>query len=114
MKPVIPLLIFAAFLPAQGVQKFTGTITDSMCAKGDHTQMRMGPSDAECTIACVDAHGALFVLFDGSNAYNLSDQKSPEKLAGKKVQTLPRELVAPALRIIQFSKFLTPSLIIFM
>jgi hypothetical protein len=26
-----------------------------------------------------------------------------EKLAGKKVQTLPRELVAPALRIIQFS-----------
>lgn len=64
---------------------FTGTITDSMCASGNHTQMRMGPTDAECTIACVDAHGALFVLADGANAYTLSDQKSPEKLAGKKV-----------------------------
>ena len=64
---------------------FTGTITDSMCASGNHTQMRMGPTDAECTIACVDAHGALFVLADGTNAYTLSDQKSPEKLAGKKV-----------------------------
>jgi len=47
--------------------------------------MRMGPTDAECTIACIDAHGALFVLYDGTNAYTLSDQKTPEKLAGKKV-----------------------------
>jgi len=56
-----------------------------MCAAANHTQMRMGPTDAECTIACVDAHGALFVLYDGKAVYALSDQKSPEKLAGKKV-----------------------------
>ena len=47
--------------------------------------MRMGPTDAECTIACVDAHGALFVLYDGKDTYALSDQKTPEKLSGKKV-----------------------------
>ena len=87
MKPlVLCLLIIAALAAAaQGEQKFTGAITDSMCAEADHSRMRMGSTDAECTIACVDAHGALFVLYDGKDAYTLSDQKSPEKLAGKKV-----------------------------
>src|SRR5215510_14223251 len=85
MKPLVILLIVVAFGPAQAKRTFTGTITDSMCAAGNHAQMRMGPTDAECTIACVDAHGALFVLYDGTNAYALSDQKSPEKFAGKKV-----------------------------
>lgn len=47
--------------------------------------MRMGPTDAECTVACVNAHGASYVLYDGKNAYTLSDQKTPEKFAGKKV-----------------------------
>jgi hypothetical protein len=56
-----------------------------MCPLGDHSRMRMGANDAECTIACVDAHGATFVLYDGKDAYTLSDQKTPEKFAGKKV-----------------------------
>jgi len=47
--------------------------------------MRMGPTDAACTIACVEAHGAAYVLYDGKETYTLSDQKTPEKLAGKKV-----------------------------
>ena len=47
--------------------------------------MRMGPTDAECTKACVDVHGASYVLYDGKQAYTLSDQKTPEKFAGKKV-----------------------------
>ena len=47
--------------------------------------MRMGPNDAECTIACVNSHGALYLLYDGKEAYVLSDQKTPEKLAGKRV-----------------------------
>ena len=85
MRPLVVFLIVAAFGPAQAKRTFTGSITDSMCASGNHSQMRMGPTDAECTIACVDAHGALFVLYDGSNAYTLSDQKTPEKFAGKKV-----------------------------
>jgi hypothetical protein len=47
--------------------------------------MRMGPTDAECAIACVDAHAAAFVLYDGKDVYVLSDQQTPEKFAGKKV-----------------------------
>ena len=47
--------------------------------------MRMGSTDAECTIACVDAHGAQYVLFDGKDVYTLSDQQTPEKFAGNKV-----------------------------
>ena len=79
------LLIVAALVSGQGARKFTGTITDSMCPRGDHSGMRMGPTDAECTLACVNAHGATLVLYDGKEAFNLSDQKAPEKFAGKKV-----------------------------
>ena len=86
MKPLLfSILGIAALVAAPGERKFTGTITDSMCAAADHSRMKMGANDAECTIACVSAHGALYVLFDGKNAYTLSDQKTPEKFAGKKV-----------------------------
>jgi hypothetical protein len=71
---------------AQGTQTFVGTITDDMCAKEGHAQMRMGPTDAECTTACVAAHGAAYVLADGPNVYVLSDQKTPEKFAAKRVR----------------------------
>jgi hypothetical protein len=49
MKPLmLTLRRFAALAEAPGKQTFTGTITDSMCVKADHSQMRMGPTDAEC------------------------------------------------------------------
>lgn len=67
-------------------QTFTGTISDSLCAMGGHRQMRMGPTDADCTDACVSAHGALYVLLDGKDVYSLSDQKLPEKFPGRKVR----------------------------
>jgi hypothetical protein len=70
---------------APGKQTFTGTITDSMCPTADHSQMKMGPTDAECTKACVSIHGATYVFYDGKNVYELSDQKTPEKFAAKKV-----------------------------
>jgi hypothetical protein len=86
MKPLIfGLLIAAGLAPAQSKRTFTGTITDSMCPVADHSRMRMGSTDAECTIACVDAHGATFVLYDGKDVFALSDQKTPERFAGKKV-----------------------------
>lgn len=75
----------AALAAAPDKRKFTGAITDSMCATADHSHMRMGPTDAECTVACVNAHGALYVLYDGKEAYTLSDQTTPEKFAGKRV-----------------------------
>ena len=86
MRPLVLAFFAMAALPAaQGQQVFTGTITDSMCADADHSSMRMGPTDAECTVACVDAHAATYVLYDGKVAYTLSDQRTPEKLAGRKV-----------------------------
>ena len=82
---VLSVFVLAAVVPAQNTQKFTGSVTDSMCPAGDHSRMRMGSTNAECTIACNDAHGALYVLYDGRETYTLSDQKTPEKFAGKKV-----------------------------
>jgi hypothetical protein len=46
----------------------------------------MGPTDADCTAACVSAHGATYVLYDGKEVYALSDQRTPEKFAGQKVR----------------------------
>jgi hypothetical protein len=79
------LLAAVALQGAQANQTFTGTITDNGCADANHSHMRMGSNDAECTLACVDAHGASYVLYDGKTAYALSDQKTPEQFAGKKV-----------------------------
>ena len=79
------LLIVATLSPAQSKRQFMGTITDSMCADADHSRMRMGATDADCTIACISAHGALYVLYDGKQTYTLSDQQMPEKFAGQKV-----------------------------
>ena len=70
---------------APKTQTFTGIVTDSMCATGDHSKMQMGPTDADCVKACVAAHGATYVLTDGSKVYELSDQKTPEKFAAQKV-----------------------------
>ncbi|HLK50299.1 MAG TPA: hypothetical protein VKT49_19285 [Bryobacteraceae bacterium] len=81
MKKAIAFTFLAAGLGFGAT--FTGTISDSGC-KGDHKAMNMG-NDAQCTAACVKAHGAKYVLWDGKEAYTLSDQKTPEQFAGKKV-----------------------------
>ena len=85
---IFSLLLFAALAAAPAKQTFTGVITDSMCADGDHSRMKMGSTDAECTRACIDAHGAEYVLYNGKEAYTLSDQKTPEKFAGMKVKIM--------------------------
>ena len=86
MKPVmLSLFVAVAVSAAQGKQTFTGVITDDMCPTGSHAHMRMGPTDAECTRACIMSHGASYVLYDGKAAYVLSDQKSPDKFAAQKV-----------------------------
>jgi hypothetical protein len=86
VKPsLFSLLAITVLVAAPGKQTFTGVITDGMCPTADHSQMKMGPTDAECTKACVSIHGAAYVLYDGKNTYELSDQKTPEKFAAKKV-----------------------------
>ena len=83
---VFTLALAAALSAAQDRQTFTGIITDEMCPLGTHDRMRMGPTDAECTKACVASHGSAYVLFDGKSAYVLSDQKTPEQYAAQKVR----------------------------
>ena len=83
---VLGLLAVASLSGAQSTQTFTGTITDSECALAGHAQMRMGPTDPECVVACIRSHGASYVLHDGKDLYVLSDQKTPEKFAARKVR----------------------------
>ena len=87
VKHLISILLAVTALSASPrTQTFIGTITDTMCANADHSQMRMGPTDAECTTACVGIHGATYVLYDGKDVYALSDQRTPEKFAAQKVR----------------------------
>jgi hypothetical protein len=83
-KPIAIAAISAAIMFAAGKQTFTGTITDNMCADANHSDMKMG-DDAKCVIECVKSMSGQYVLFDGKQTYVLSDQKTPEKFAAKKV-----------------------------
>jgi hypothetical protein len=85
---VVGLLALAAATPVQSRRTFTGVITDSTCTRGDHSSMQMGPTDAECTVACVGAHGDSYVLYDGTDVYALSDQYAPAEFAGQKVHVV--------------------------
>jgi len=82
---IVCLLAVAALSAQQGKQTFTGTITDDECSRADHSRMRMGPTDAACARACIRAHSGSYVLYDGKEAYTLSDQQAPEKFAGQRV-----------------------------
>lgn len=84
------ILLAAAMvaLAAPPKETFTGIVTDSVCDKGDHSQMRMGPTDVECAKACNSDHGALYVLYDGKASYTLSDQLTAEKFLAKKVSVV--------------------------
>jgi hypothetical protein len=86
MKYLILNLFVVAALAAAPTQTFTGIITDDNCPNADHSQMQMGPTDAECARACMSSHGAVLGLFDGKSFYTLSDQKAPDKFIGKKVK----------------------------
>ena len=86
---VLALLVALTAISAAPARTTTvGTITDDMCATAGHASMRMGPTDAACTKACVEAHGAAYVLLAGKQVYTLSDQKTPEKFAGQKVRVV--------------------------
>jgi Protein of unknown function (DUF5818) len=85
---ILSLVAVAALSAAPPKQTFTGTVTDSMCSKADHSQMQMGPTDAACTMACINVHGAAYVLYDGKDVYTLSDQRTPEKFAGQRVRVI--------------------------
>ena len=72
------VLLATALSAAPAKETFTGVVTDDMCALDGHGRMQMGPTDAECTRACIRSHGATYVLSAGKNVYGLSDQQTPE------------------------------------
>jgi hypothetical protein len=86
MKKAFAVLIFAVALPLFSAdQTFTGIITDSMCPKGDHSDMK-AKSDAECVRQCMTGMKNMkYVLWDGKNTYSLSDQQTPAKFPAQKV-----------------------------
>ena len=85
---LLSLFVAVTVSAAQEKRSFTGVVTDEMCPLGTHAHMKMGPTDAECTKACVMSHDAKYMLFDGKSAYFLSDQKTPEKFAAQKVRVI--------------------------
>ena len=83
-KILVPLFAAAALVLAAAAPKtFTGVITDTMCGK-DHAMMNIKP-DSKCVAECIKS-GSKYALLEGSNVYELSDQKTPEKFAGQKVK----------------------------
>ena len=84
----ITLLAALSLSAAQGAQTFTGIIVDDMCAGVGHAPLRMGPTHAQCTRACVLSHGAAYVLEVGKDIYTLSDQTAPAEFAAQKVRVV--------------------------
>ena len=83
MKKIAIFLAGTALLMAAGEKKtLTGVISDEMCGN-DHKMMNVKP-DSKCVTDCIKM-GSKYVLLSGSSVYVLSDQKTPEKFAGKKV-----------------------------
>jgi len=87
-RSMVLVLVLTGLSAAQSRQTFTGVITDSVCSTADHSQMQMGPTNAECVTACLSEHGATYVLYDGKKVYELSDQKTPERFAARKVKII--------------------------
>lgn len=84
MIKVASFLFAGALLAGAAPKTFTGVITDTMCGK-DHAMMKVTP-DSKCVVECVKGDkNTKYALFDGKNVYVLSDQKTPEQFAGKKV-----------------------------
>lgn len=82
---MVSLFAAAALLAAAETKTFTGVITDTMCGK-DHAHMNLKPIE-ECVKQCVKAGKDKYALLtpDGK-LYKLSDQKSPEPFAAKRVK----------------------------
>lgn len=81
------LLAVAALGAGEADQAFVGTISDEICALS-HSAMRMGPTDAECTRACIEEHGGAYILATDSRVYQLTDQQAARAVAGKRVKVV--------------------------
>ena len=82
---VVAILASAAPLATANDGLMDATITDSLCA-ANHKSMRL--SCDETGVRSRIKAGAKYVLWDGRNAYVLSDQKAADQWAARKVKVL--------------------------
>ena len=76
------LTLFAAAILLSAAPLFaadktlTGTISDNMCGAkhpgGEHDGKKM--TEADCTKACVEGHGAKYVFLSGGKTYKIENQ----------------------------------------
>lgn len=86
LKLLLGLFAVVAIGTGQSTPKsYTGVITDSMCG-GNHN-MGISP-DEKCVHECVrmDPKKWKYALLVGKDVFILSDQKTPEQFAAKKVK----------------------------
>ena len=86
LRLLVGMLACATLSAAPHTQTFVGVVSDDMCWKAGHARMQMGPTDADCTRACVTEHDAAYVLVAGRNVYTLTGQTSPGQFAARKVK----------------------------
>jgi hypothetical protein len=85
-KEIAILMLAAGAAFAAGTSRtFTGVITDTMCGP-NHAKMHVTP-ESKCVRECVHADPSTYkyALYDGKHVYVLSDQRTPEKFAARKV-----------------------------
>ena len=83
MKALLLTISVAVALSAAGAQTITGVITDTMC--GAKHGMVKGQPDDQCVRHCVQGSRD-YALYDGTNVWKLSDQKTPARFAAKRVK----------------------------
>lgn len=84
MKTIAIFLGAAALLvSAPAKRTFTGVITDKMCG-ANHSMMNVKP-DSKCVRECVKA-GSVYALAAAGKVYTLSNAKTAEAYAGRKVK----------------------------
>ena len=82
-KRMLFTMMFATLAIAAKAETFTGVITDTMCG-ANHNMMKGHPAD-QCVKICSKGQYS-YALYDGSNVFKLSDQKTPAKFAAQKVK----------------------------
>ncbi|MFB3827056.1 MAG: hypothetical protein ACE15B_09810 [Bryobacteraceae bacterium] len=82
MKTLATMILAGVLAVGAAPKNYTGVITDTMCG-ANHAHMGVKP-DEKCVRECVK-QGYKYALLVGKDMYVLSDQQTPEKFAGRKV-----------------------------
>jgi uncharacterized protein DUF5818 len=93
-------LLAGSRVPASSRQVvIAGNIGDSMCGLRHGRSAKSAAEERECTLQCV-SDGSKFILADRINrkVYELEDQTSPRRFAGRKVR-VTGEIEGKSLRV---------------